>query len=58
MLLNKSGQEIERILLMEKSQVECRQLLLDKGFYMKKSIDEDVPEEFQDAPYNSPHAEL
>lgn len=56
--LNKLGEELERIPLSEKNQLECRKLLTDKGFYMKTSEDEDIPEEFKDAPYNSPHSEL
>ncbi|KAG8186968.1 hypothetical protein JTE90_005742 [Oedothorax gibbosus] len=56
--LNKEGSEIDRIPLSEKTQVECRQLLLEKGFYMKKTEEEEVPEEFKDAPYDSPHQEL
>ncbi|GFS62537.1 sep15_SelM domain-containing protein [Nephila pilipes] len=56
--LNKDGEEIERIPLSEKTQEECKKLLLDKGFYMKKSEDEEVPEKYKDAPYDSPHQEL
>ncbi|GIX72336.1 sep15_SelM domain-containing protein [Caerostris darwini] len=55
---NKDGNEIERIPLSEKTQDECKNLLLKNGFYMKKSEDEEVPEKYKDAPYNSPHQEL
>jgi len=51
------GEEIERIPLSEKNQLECRQLLLDKGFYMKKTEEELVPDEYKDAPYST-HSEL
>jgi len=56
--LNSLGEEIERVPLSEKTQIECRDLLLTKGFYMKKTEDDEVPEKFKDAPYNSPHQEL
>ncbi|GFQ76828.1 sep15_SelM domain-containing protein [Trichonephila clavata] len=56
--LNRDGDEIERIPLSEKTQGECNKLLLDKGFYLKKSEDEEVPEKYKDAPYDSPHQEL
>ncbi|GBL83596.1 hypothetical protein AVEN_196423-1 [Araneus ventricosus] len=55
---NRDGIEIERIPLSEKTQDECKKLLLDNGFYMKKSENEDIPEKYKDAPYNSPHQEL
>ena len=56
-LLNKMGDEIERIPLSEKNQIECRQLLIDKGFYMKKAEDEVIPDKYKDAPYTV-HSEL
>lgn len=56
--LNRNDEEVERIALSEKNQAECLQLLLDKGFYMKKTEEDEVPEKFKDAPYNSPHQEL
>lgn len=55
--LNKAGKEIERIPLSEKNQLECRQLLIIKGFYMKKSEDEVVPDKYKDAPFTT-HLEL
>lgn len=47
----------KRINLSEKNQLECEQLLLDKGFYLKKTEDEEVPDEYKDAPYTN-HLEL
>jgi hypothetical protein len=49
--LNKDGQAVETIDLSKYTQEECRQLLLDRGFYMKSSEDEEVPEEYKNGPY-------
>lgn len=56
-LLNKDSDEMERIPLSEKNQLECRQLLIDKGFYMKKTEEEEVPDKYKDAPFTN-HLEL
>jgi len=56
-LLNSSGQKVETIDLAPLTREECNQKLLQKGFYKKSSLDEQVPEEFANGPYKS-HSEL
>ncbi|RWS09277.1 selenoprotein M-like protein [Dinothrombium tinctorium] len=49
-LLDADGEEIERIDLSEKTQEECNKLLLEYGFYRKRSKEEVVPKEYQHLP--------
>ena len=36
---------------MDYSREECNEMLLDFGFYKKKSVDEEVPEVYKTGPY-------
>lgn len=56
--LNKQGQELKRIDLTEKSQMECNQLLQERGFFRKADKDALVPPELEDVPYSRQHREL
>lgn len=50
--LNKDKEEVERLDLSEKSQKECNQLLLDRGFYKKEKQEDEVPVDFLHSPHS------
>lgn len=53
MLQNAAGQTVESIDLSSYKRDECNDLLLKRGFYKKSSADEEVPEEYQNGPYQA-----
>jgi len=57
-LLNKLDQVVESIDLAKLKRRECNSLLVKKGFYLKKTLGEEVPEEHKEGPYGSGHEEL
>jgi len=58
-LLNESGERVETVDLSPLSRDECNEELTKRGFYRKKSQEEPVPEEYQEAPLNQqPKQEL
>ncbi|KAK2155573.1 hypothetical protein LSH36_236g01030 [Paralvinella palmiformis] len=51
MLKNADGENVETINLQDYNRQQCNDLLLNRGFYKKANPNDDVPEEFQNAPY-------
>jgi len=49
---------VESIDLAKLKRRECNSLLVKKGFYLKKTLGEEVPEEHKEGPYGSGHEEL
>lgn len=55
LLLNSNDEIVSRIDLSKFDREGCNQLLMSKGFYKKATHDEEVPEEFQQGPYQPKH---
>jgi len=51
LLLNKDDRAVEKIDLAPHSQSQCNDLLLKRGFYKKKTAEEEVPEQYREGPY-------
>lgn len=51
LLLNKDDKYVESIDLVQLSQSQCNDLLLQRGFYKKKTPEEEVPEQYRNGPY-------
>lgn len=55
--LNANDEEVEKVELGDFTRERCNEILVSKGFYKKKSNDDQVPPEYENGPYVG-HGEL